>query len=510
MAVVWDTQAETPVIELKGHTLPVEHIAFSPDGTRIVTAGEESTAKVWDVRTGAHLFDLGGPSPMTSVAYGPDGTRIYTGGIDLPGRIWNATTGKALLDLGMPNRLPRTPGMWESFDTACFSPDGRRLLIGFRATDSSKHGVGVWDVQTGALLLELAGLKSWVSDAYFTPDGRQIVAYEHNRGSERNAGSVWDAQTGRELKDEPVPPRLHSPRTSPDGRWLAQPTGNRVEIVPLQPDPGEIAYRRMQTQPNFRRHRQAYDAAHARGDTFVAEFYRKLLPETERNLIEAPAAAERALAEGRTRDALASLTILSVAHPADLPLAAKVAALQAWFGQQHELAETCGRVLDFARDTTDPPTAERAAKIGSLSSTMDPARRGSALALARRAVELGSAHAWLPYYRMALGMAEYRNGHFPQADAALTAARESAKDNPHIAGTSAFYLAMSQFRQGQSDEAKRTGTEAAAKMSPLPRDESNPLADGANHDDLILWLAYREARALIAFEEPKPKPEPKP
>jgi len=36
-------------------------------------------------------------------------------------------------------------------------------------------------------------------------------------------------------------------------------------------------------------------------------------------------------------------------------------------------------------------------------------------------------------------------------------------------------------------------------MPPLPKDESKPFVDGkpASHDDLIWWLAYKEAKALI-------------
>jgi hypothetical protein len=37
-------------------------------------------------------------------------------------------------------------------------------------------------------------------------------------------------------------------------------------------------------------------------------------------------------------------------------------------------------------------------------------------------------------------------------------------------------------------------------MKPLSKDDKNPLADGANPDDLILWLAYKEAKALIKFK----------
>jgi hypothetical protein len=42
--------------------------------------------------------------------------------------------------------------------------------------------------------------------------------------------------------------------------------------------------------------------------------------------------------------------------------------------------------------------------------------------------------------------------------------------------------------------------EAAATMKPLPEDEQNPLANNATHDDLILWLAYKDAKAMLKFE----------
>jgi hypothetical protein len=59
---------------------------------------------------------------------------------------------------------------------------------------------------------------------------------------------------------------------------------------------------------------------------------------------------------------------------------------------------------------------------------------------------------------------------------------------------------MSLFRQGKETEARKLATEAAAQMKPLPKDEKNPLAGDASLDDLMVWLAYKEAKALIQFE----------
>ena len=63
---------------------------------------------------------------------------------------------------------------------------------------------------------------------------------------------------------------------------------------------------------------------------------------------------------------------------------------------------------------------------------------------------------------------------------------------------------MSLFRQGKEDEARKLAIAAAAKMKPLPKDEKNPLAGNAHHDDLILWLAYKEAKAMIQFDAAAP------
>ena len=65
---------------------------------------------------------------------------------------------------------------------------------------------------------------------------------------------------------------------------------------------------------------------------------------------------------------------------------------------------------------------------------------------------------------------------------------------------------MALFRQGKTDLARKLGAEATAKMKPLPVDEQKPVAGGADADDLtiaddlIMWLAYKEAKAMIPFD----------
>jgi WD40 repeat protein len=203
---------------------------------------------------------------------------------------------------------------------------------------------------------------------------------------------------------------------------------------------------------------------------------------------------------GRTREAVPHLATLSSANPKDTLLSLKVAALQAWFGQDREFAATRQRILSFARGTSDAALAEHAARACSLLPSTDKAELEAALALAGTAVRVSRSE----WALLALGMAEYRSGNHAAAAKALLAAAEAGKDTAWVTGISAFYRAMSLFRQGKPDEARKLAIAAAAKMKPLPADEQNPLAGNGNCNDLILWLAYQEAKALIEFDATPP------
>jgi tetratricopeptide (TPR) repeat protein len=206
---------------------------------------------------------------------------------------------------------------------------------------------------------------------------------------------------------------------------------------------------------------------------------------------------------GRTREGVPHLAAACAANPNEAILslnALKVAALQAWFGQEKEFADSGRRALELTKSTTVPEIADRVVKACCLRSSTDKAQQEAAVALARKAVQLGKDSQNLPWFQICLGMAEYRSGHFAEADAALLDAAQRGKDNPHIAGTSAFYRAMCLLRQGTEAGARKLAITAAAKMKPLPKDEKNPLANNANHDDLILWLAYKEAMTLLKIK----------
>jgi tetratricopeptide (TPR) repeat protein len=248
-------------------------------------------------------------------------------------------------------------------------------------------------------------------------------------------------------------------------------------------------------------------AYHVLGDQQALDSLLKHHPEASSRIADVYRAA------GRTREAIPHLAKASAANPNDTLLSLKVAALQAWFGQEKELAATRQRILAFAKDTDGAGTAEHAAKACSIRASTSKAELDAALALARKGVELQKGNSeWREWRLLALGMAEYRSGHDAAAVEALLAAAKDCPSSPHAIGTSAFYRALSLYRQGKHDEARRLAIESAAQMKPLAKDEQNPLPNDADpwendwEDDLILWLAYKEAKAMIHFDAPPAAP----
>jgi len=174
---LWRVESGELVAVLKGHqeaiaagsALRIATTRFSPDSTRIVTAGADHTAIVWEAQTGRQQRVLRHTAPVTSASFSPDGLSIVTTTQDGTVRISDAATGEPRMVLS---------GHQGPVLDAQFSPDGRSLV-----TAGNDGTARLWDLQTGAERAQLrpaTGSPLTIQRVMFTPDGRYVATLASN------------------------------------------------------------------------------------------------------------------------------------------------------------------------------------------------------------------------------------------------------------------------------------------------------------------------------------------
>jgi WD40 repeat protein/serine/threonine protein kinase len=150
---------------LSGHEDRVADLAFSPDGTRLVSASRDSSLIVWDVASQSEIFTLEGHTDaVEAVAYSPDGSMIASGSRDATLRLWDANTG-----LAIGTALERHENWVMS---VAFSPDGKLL-----ASASGDMSVMLWSIPEARLLASgFFGHSNWVNALAFSLDGSRLYS----------------------------------------------------------------------------------------------------------------------------------------------------------------------------------------------------------------------------------------------------------------------------------------------------------------------------------------------
>jgi WD40 repeat protein len=174
----------TPVLRpLTGNADAINAIEFSSDGQLVATAGQDGTARVWGVATGALVAAFPGHSSgVTQVAFRADGGAIATGDGTGTARLW------ALRDdhSAAPPVVTLQPQQNSSARVA-FDRAGQLLAYGDRSPR-------LFDGTTGTPIREFTGHRDWVIDARFTADGQKLVT-----ASRDGTARVWDVASGQQL-----------------------------------------------------------------------------------------------------------------------------------------------------------------------------------------------------------------------------------------------------------------------------------------------------------------------
>jgi hypothetical protein len=171
---VWDAMTGEPLSPPLVHRNKVRSVAFSPNGSWVVSASSDRTARIWNATTGkSQSRPLTHRGSVSCAVFSPDGKLVGTASWDESARVWDAGRGQPV----SPPLAHRGPVV-----TIAFSPDGSRVV-----TASWDHTVRVWDARTGEPLAPAVDHEAHVMGAAFSPDGTLVVSASSDR-----TACIWD------------------------------------------------------------------------------------------------------------------------------------------------------------------------------------------------------------------------------------------------------------------------------------------------------------------------------
>ncbi|RMH20902.1 MAG: hypothetical protein D6698_03450, partial [Gammaproteobacteria bacterium] len=158
---IWDVHRGEEVMRLGGNRSYLVAATFSPDGDRIASIDRDGVLRFWGRMSGRELFSKEGFGGAIGIRYAMGGqqlmviTKTAVQIIDSRGKILN-----------------RISGSFDRADDACFTPDGRRVVI------TGRSGLELRDAMTGAVRARVPH-SEFADHPRVTSDGRKLLASVH-------------------------------------------------------------------------------------------------------------------------------------------------------------------------------------------------------------------------------------------------------------------------------------------------------------------------------------------
>ncbi len=194
-----------PFVELGVHTGPARCLTFAPDGETLASGGQDNVIRIWDLATGKQAEELRGhASHVRDCAYSSDGEWLLSAGRDQEIKLWQPAKYAEMIVLnGVANP--------DAVLAAHFSRDGKQVV-----TASRDRTASLWDAVNHSLIRRFSeGHEFLASSAVFFADGSRLAT-----GAGDGTVRIWDVATGTQLQEITGTGYTAALAVSPDGQWF--------------------------------------------------------------------------------------------------------------------------------------------------------------------------------------------------------------------------------------------------------------------------------------------------
>jgi len=214
-ASVASAQKTPPDVTIEAHKSSILFLAFSPDGKRLASAGDDGFVKVWDVAEKKELFAFKDTTNnQNQVRFTPDGKQLVTIGANNDLRVYSLETGKKVVFIP----VKEVSGGARCID---LSPDGKTIAMVGRGT------LRLFDLATGEQRANYEVHPQYgVNAVAWSPDGTKIAT----TGTDKTALLV-DAKSGKVLKTWTLTLRGVAAVFSQDAKTLWVSTDDRKVVA---------------------------------------------------------------------------------------------------------------------------------------------------------------------------------------------------------------------------------------------------------------------------------------
>lgn len=147
---------------LVGHSMSVTSCSFSPDNQLLYSASQDSSVRLWDLKTRAELVAYQaapeGAQPIWDIDLCSLGNYFVTGSHDKSAALWSSE-----------RTAPLRRFVGHSSDVQCVRFHPNSTMIASGSLDQMVH---VWDIVSGKCVRSLASHTSGISALEFSPDGK--------------------------------------------------------------------------------------------------------------------------------------------------------------------------------------------------------------------------------------------------------------------------------------------------------------------------------------------------